>query len=93
MKNLKYKCEECGFIWITLNGEHKICPQCHTTSIQYITEIKDLDIDKVLSYNKSKGGCCGSARGKGPLTCGKDAPDHTHLTQAHNKKRCCGHIK
>lgn len=25
--NLEYVCKECGFNWITLNGEHHICPK------------------------------------------------------------------
>ncbi len=91
MKNLKYKCEECNFIWITLNGEHKICPKCHTENITYIEEVKNINTDAILSYNKQRGGCCGSGRGKGPLTCGKKAPDHEHLNKEHNKKTCCGY--
>ena len=74
--NLEYVCKECGFNWITLNGEHHICPKCHSETIEYIGEVNDLDIDSILNHNKRMGGCCGSARGKGPLTCGKQHPDH-----------------
>ena len=66
--NLEYVCKECGFNWITLNGEHHICPKCHSETIEYIGEVKDLDIDSILNHNKRMGGCCGSARGRGPLT-------------------------
>ena len=43
-KNLKYTCKNCGFTWITLNGEHKVCPKCHSEEIQLIEEVKDLDV-------------------------------------------------
>ena len=36
--NLEYVCKECGFNWITLNGEHHICPKCHSETIEYIGE-------------------------------------------------------
>lgn len=42
--NLEYVCKECGFNWITLNGEHHICPKCHSETIEYIGEVNDLDI-------------------------------------------------
>lgn len=75
--NLEYVCKECGFNWITLNGEHHICPKCHSETIEYIGEVNDLDIHSILNHNKRMGGCCGSARGKGPLTCGKQHPTTT----------------
>ena len=68
--NLEYVCKECGFNWITLNGEHHICPKCHSETIEYIG---------------------GSARGKGPLTCGKPHPDHHDPNTPHDPKKCCGH--
>ena len=61
---LKYTCKDCGFTWITLNGEHSICPKCHSENIELLEEVKDLDIDAILAHNKRRGGCCGSARGK-----------------------------
>ena len=54
----------------------------------------DLDIDAILAHNKRRGGCCGSARGKGPLTCGKPMPDHANPNiphHHHDKKTCCGY--
>ena len=54
--NLEYVCKECGFNWITLNGEHEMCPKCHSTTIEYIGEVKDLDIDSILNHNKRMGG-------------------------------------
>lgn len=90
-KTLKYNCKNCGFTWITLNGEHSICPKCHSEDILFLEEVKDLDIDAILSHNRRRGGCCGSARGKGPLTCGKPAPDHHNPDEPHNPKTCCGH--
>ena len=62
--NLKYTCKDCDFTWITLNGEHSICPKCHSENIEFIEEVKGLDIEAVLAHNKRRGGCCGSARGK-----------------------------
>lgn len=53
--NLEYVCKECGFNWITLNGEHEMCPKCHSTTIEYIGEVKDLDIDSILNHNKRMG--------------------------------------
>ena len=50
--NLEYVCKECGFNWITLNGEHHICPKCHSETIEYIGEVNDLDIDSILNHNK-----------------------------------------
>ena len=41
--NLEYVCKECGFNWITLNGEHHICPRCHSETIEYVGEVKGLD--------------------------------------------------
>ena len=90
-KTLKYTCKTCGFTWITLNGEHSICPKCHSEDILFLEEVKDLDIDAILSHNRRRGGCCGSARGKGPLTCGKPAPDHHNPDEPHDPKTCCGH--
>ena len=90
-KNLKYKCSECGFIWITLNGEHTICPKCHSEKIELLEEVSNLGIEKILNYNKSKGGCCGSAKGKGPLTCGKVKPDHELPNHNHQSGKCCGY--
>lgn len=90
-KNLKYKCEDCDFVWITLNGEHEICPQCHSENIKLIGKVNNLDIEAILNYNKQRGGCCGSARGKGPLTCGKPHPDHHDINHPHRKEKCCGH--
>lgn len=89
--NLEYVCKECGFNWITLNGEHHICPKCHSETIEYIGEVNDLDIDSILNHNKRMGGCCGSARGKGSLTCGKPHPDHYDPNTPHDPKKCCGH--
>ena len=80
--NLEYVCKECGFNWITLNGEHEMCPKCHSTIIEYVGEVKDLDIDSILNHNKRMGGCCGSARGRGPLTCGKPYPDAADIEYA-----------
>lgn len=74
-KNLKYNCEDCGFIWITLNGEHTICPKCHSKNIKFIEEIKDLDVDAILNHNKNDRRMLWFSQ-KGPLTCGKPAPDH-----------------
>lgn len=90
-KNLKYTCKNCGFTWITLNGEHKVCPKCHSEEIQLIEEVKDLDVEAILNHNKMRGGCCGFARGQGPLTCGKPAPDHANPNTPHDKKNCCGY--
>ena len=53
--NLEYVCKECGFNWITLNGEHHICPKCHSETIEYIGEVNDLDIDSILNHNKKNG--------------------------------------
>lgn len=92
-KNLKYTCNDCGFAWITLNGEHNICPKCHSEEITFLGEIEGLDIDSILEHNKRRGGCCGSARGKGPLTCGKPYPDHHNPNVPHNKEKCCGYNK
>ena len=89
--NLEYVCKECGFNWITLNGEHEMCPKCHSTTIEYDGEVKDLDIDSILNHNKRMGGCCGSARGRGPLTCGKPYPDHHDSNIPHDPEKCCGH--
>ena len=44
---LKYTCKDCGFTWITLNGEHSICPKCHSENIEFLEEVKDLDIDAI----------------------------------------------
>ena len=57
-------------------------------------EVKDLDIDAILAHNKRRGGCCGSARGRGPLNCGKPMPDHANPNihhHSHDKKTCCGY--
>ena len=54
-------------------------------------EVKDLDIDAILAHNKRRGGCCGSARGRGPLTCGKPYPDHHDPNIPHDPEKCCGH--
>ena len=89
--NLKYSCNDCGFTWITLNGEHKMCPKCHSESIEFLGEIEGLDVDAILNHNKRRGGCCGSARGRGPLTCGKPYPDHHDPNKTHNPEKCCGH--
>ena len=91
---LKYTCKDCGFTWITLNGEHSICPKCHSENIEFLEEVKDLDIDAILAHKKRRGGCCGSARGKGPLTCGKPMPDHANPNiphHKHDKRTCCGY--
>ena len=90
-KNLKYTCKDCDFTWITLNGEHTMCPKCHSENIEFIEEVKDLDVEAILNHNKMRGGCCGSARGQGPLTCGKPAPDHANPNTPHDKKNCCGY--
>ena len=45
--NLEYVCKECGFNWITLNGEHHICPKCHSETIEYIGEVNG---GKVVNY-------------------------------------------
>ena len=50
--NLEYVCKECGFKWITLNGEHHICPRCHSETIEYVGEVKGLDIDSILNHTK-----------------------------------------
>ena len=53
-----------------------------------------MDIDAILAHNKRRGGCCGSARGKGPLTCGKPMPDHANPNiphHKHDKRTCCGY--
>ncbi len=89
--NLKYNCKECGFTWITLNGEHSVCPKCHGEKIEYWGTVENLDINSILEYNKIRGGCCGSARGKGPLTCGKSHPDHHDQNSSHDSAKCCGH--
>ena len=39
---LKYTCKDCGFTWITLNGEHSICPKCHSENIEFLEEVKGL---------------------------------------------------
>lgn len=51
--NLEYVCKECGFNWITLNGEHHICPKCHSETIEYIGEVNDLDIDSIKPQQKN----------------------------------------
>ena len=71
-------------------GEHADKP-FFGSLIEYIGEVNDLDIDSILNHNKRMGGCCGSARGKGPLTCGKPHPDHHDPNTPHNPKKCCGH--
>ena len=38
--NLEYICKECGFNWITLNGEHEICLKYHSKTIEYIREFR-----------------------------------------------------
>lgn len=89
--NLKYGCSDCGFTWITLNGKHNACPKCHSEKIEFLGEVDGLDVDAILNYNKMRGGCCGSAHGKGPLTCGKPYPDHHDSNSIHNTEKCCGH--
>ena len=52
---LKYTCKDCGFTWITLNGEHSICPKCHSENIEFLEEVKDLDIKRrMLRFCKRK---------------------------------------
>lgn len=89
--NLEYICKECGFNWITLNGEHEMCPKCHSKIIEYVGKVEGLDINSILNHNKRMGGCCGSARGRGPLTCGKPYPDHHEPNIPHDPEKCCGH--
>ncbi|MER2014318.1 MAG: DNA-binding protein [Methanobrevibacter sp.] len=89
--NLEYICKECDFNWITLNGEHKMCPKCHSETIEYVGKVEGLDVDSILNHNKRMGGCCESTRGRGPMTCGKPYPDHHDPNIPHNPKKCCGH--
>jgi len=52
-RNMKYICKDCNFDWISLNGEQSICPKCHSDNIQFLREIKELNL-KDKNNNKKE---------------------------------------
>ena len=46
-KNLKYTCKNCGFTWITLNGEHSITKR-NIQEILAMLNIEDTQINETI---------------------------------------------